>query len=90
MDNMNKIKGKVRTPEERSKTFLEVELGYTNEEAKMEAERCLQCNNPRCMQGCPVNIKIPEFINAIKEGNIKKAYEVISESSSLPGGFNGG
>ena len=84
MDDVKKIKGKVRTPGERSKTFLEVELGYSDKEAKMEAERCLQCNNPRCMKGCPVSIKIPEFIKHIKEVNIKKAYDVISESSSLP------
>ena len=81
---MEKIRGKVRDAEERNKTFLEVELGYTDEEAKLEANRCLQCNNPRCMKGCPVSIKIPEFIKAIKENDIKKAYEIISESSSLP------
>ena len=81
---MEKVIGKVRDPKERSETFLEVELGYTDEEAKREAERCLQCNNPRCMKGCPVNIRIPEFIKAIKENDIKKAYEIISESSSLP------
>ena len=81
---MEKIKGKVRDSKERSSSFLEVELGYTDKEALMEAERCLQCNNPRCVKGCPVNIKIPEFIKAIKEKNIEKAYEIISESSSLP------
>ena len=81
---MEKVHGKVRSPEERSKTFLEVELGYTDEEAKMEAGRCLQCNNPRCMKGCPVSIHIPEFIKAIKENDIKRAYEVITEASSLP------
>ena len=81
---MEKIKGKVRNKDERAKTFLEVELGYTDDEALAEASRCLQCNNPRCIKGCPVNIKIPEFIKAIKEKNLKKAYEIISESSSLP------
>ncbi len=81
---MEKIKGKVRDAKERSTTFLEVELGYTKEEAIKEANRCLQCNNPRCMKGCPVNIRIPEFIKAIKEEDFKKAYEIISESSSLP------
>ena len=84
MDNMNKIKGKVRKPSERIKTFDEVELGYTKEEAEMEANRCLQCNNPRCMKGCPVSIRIPDFIKAIKENDLKKAYEIISEASSLP------
>ena len=81
---MEKVRGKVRSPEERSKTFLEVELGYTKEEAKKEAERCLQCNNPRCMKGCPVSIRIPEFIKAIKENDIAKAYQIITEASSLP------
>ncbi len=81
---MEKIRGKVRDPKERATTFLEVELGYTDEEAIKEANRCLQCNNPRCMKGCPVSIKIPEFIKAIKENDLKKAYEIISESSSLP------
>lgn len=81
---MEKIKGKVRDSKERASSFLEVELGYTDKEALMEAERCLQCNNPRCVKGCPVNIRIPEFINAIKEKNIEKAYQIISESSSLP------
>ena len=84
MDNANKIKGRVLDKTLRSKTFDEVELGYTDEEALLEAERCLQCNNPRCMKGCPVNIKIPDFIKAIKEKNIKKAYDIISESSTLP------
>lgn len=81
---MEKIKGKVRDSKERVTSFLEVELGYTKEEAKKEAERCLQCNNPRCMKGCPVSIRIPEFIKAIKENDIAKAYEIISTSSSLP------
>lgn len=81
---MEKVIGKVRDASERVKSFDEVELGYTDEEAKMEANRCLQCNNPRCMKGCPVSIRIPEFIKAIKEEDIKRAYEIISESSSLP------
>ena len=81
---MEKILGKVRDAKERIKSFDEVELGYTKEEAKMEANRCLQCANPRCMKGCPVSINIPLFIKAIKEDDIKKAYEIISEASSLP------
>lgn len=81
---MEKVKGKVRDAKERSTSFLEVELGYTKEEALKEANRCLQCNNPRCVKGCPVSIRIPEFIKAIKENEIEKAYQIISESSSLP------
>ena len=79
-----KVLGKVQDAMTRVKNFSEVELGYTKEEAKAEANRCLQCVNPRCMKGCPVSIMIPEFIKCIKEDNIKGAYEVISKSSSLP------
>lgn len=79
-----KVKVKVQDKEERIKNFKEVELGYNKQEALKEANRCLQCKNPRCVTGCPVNIAIPNFINAIKENNLKKAYQIISESSSLP------
>ena len=58
-------------PEERSHTFEEVALGYNDEEALKEANRCLQCMNPRCVKGCPVNIEIPRFIKAIKEQKLK-------------------
>ena len=71
-------------PEERSHTFEEVALGYNDEEALKEANRCLQCMNPRCVKGCPVNIEIPRFIKAIKEHNMEEAYNIILESSSLP------
>lgn len=79
-----RVKGRFQEPEKRVTNFLEVEMGYTDKQAHDEASRCLHCLNPRCVEGCPVNIMIPEFIKAIKEGNIKKAYEVITESSSLP------
>jgi glutamate synthase (NADPH/NADH) small chain len=68
----------------RAKNFDEVCLGYTEEEAVLEASRCLNCKNPRCVQGCPVNIDIPGFIMALKEQNFKGAYDKISESSALP------
>ena len=84
METDKKVLGKVESPKERIKNFNEVELGFTKEEAIKEANRCLQCNNPRCVKGCPVNIRIPEFIKAIKENDMKKAYDIISESSSLP------
>ncbi len=79
-----KVRGRVQSPEERVKNFKEVELGFNDEEALKEANRCLQCKNPRCVTGCPVSISIPEFIKGIKDGDIKSAYEVITRSSSLP------
>ena len=68
----------------RAKNFDEVALGYTEEMALKEAERCLNCKNMPCVSGCPVNIHIPEFITKVKEGDFESAYEIISRSSSLP------
>ena len=68
----------------RRTNFEAVESNLTEEQAKIEANRCLNCKNPRCVQGCPVNINIPGFINALKEGNIEKSGEIIRESSLLP------
>lgn len=82
--NDEKVRGKIQDASKRIHNFEEVELGYTKEEAKKEAARCLHCQNPRCMKGCPVSIEIPDFIQAIKEENIEKAYQIISKSSSLP------
>lgn len=84
MVNIEKVKMRTQKPNVRNKNFDEVELGYNEEEALKEAERCLHCKVPKCVEGCPVKIKIPEFIAAIKEKNIKKAYEILSESTSLP------
>lgn len=69
---------------ERIKNFSEVALGFNDDEALEEAKRCLQCANPQCAKGCPVGVRIPEFIGAILNGSVEKAYEVISSSSSLP------
>lgn len=71
-------------PKVRAHNFDEVALGYTEETAIDEAMRCLNCKNMPCVEGCPVKIHIPEFINEIKNGEFEKAYEIISESSSLP------
>ncbi len=71
-------------PKVRATNFEEVCLGYNKEEAMDEATRCLGCKNAQCVKGCPVSIDIPGFIGAIKEGDIEKAYGVISESSALP------
>ena len=82
--NDQKVKGRLQEASERIHNFEEVEFGYNDEEALKEASRCLQCVNPRCMKGCPVSIAIPQFIKAIKENKLEEAYQIISESSSLP------
>ena len=74
----------IRDPKIRARDFEEVTLGYTAEMAMAEAERCLNCKNRPCTAGCPVNIRIPEFIAKVKEGDFEAAYEIISLSSSLP------
>ena len=71
--------------EKRIKNFNEVCLGYTDEAAKEEASRCLQCKNPLCVGGCPVNINIPKFIAYIKEGDNDKALNSILKTNNLPG-----
>lgn len=71
-------------PDVRNKNFNEVALGYTEEVALDEAERCLGCKKPTCVAGCPVNINIPEFISHIKEKDYEGAYQEISKDSSLP------
>ena len=68
----------------RATNFEEVCYGYNSEEAQLEASRCLNCKNPRCVAACPVNINIPAFINHVMEGDFKAASDVISEDSSLP------
>ena len=71
-------------PAVRATNFEEVCLGYSLEEATLEATRCLNCKNPRCVAACPVGIQIPNFISALMNGDIKGAAEVISQDSSLP------
>jgi glutamate synthase (NADPH/NADH) small chain len=74
----------VQEPKVRARNFKEVALGYTPEIAVAEAQRCLNCKNRPCVEGCPVNISIPDFISKIKVNDFEGAYEVISQSSSLP------
>ena len=71
-------------PQVRAHNFDEVALGYTEEMAIDEANRCLNCKHMPCVNGCPVKIHIPEFISKIKEGDFEGAYQIISKSSSLP------
>lgn len=86
MPNMSLKKNEMPTqdPVERSKNFLEVSLGYTEEQAVDEAERCLGCKNKPCVNGCPVAIDIPDFIDKVKNRDFEGAYQIISRSSSLP------
>ena len=71
-------------PKERIRNFNEVALGYTMEQAVAEAERCLQCPKPKCIQGCPVDLDIPAFIKEIKEKNLDAAIKKVKEKNSLP------
>ena len=71
-------------PNVRNKNFEEVALGYTEEQALDEAQRCLNCKNKPCMSGCPVMVHIPEFIAEVAKGNFEEAYQIISATSALP------
>ena len=86
MPNMRMDKNPMpsQDPNVRNKNFDEVALGYTEEQAVDEAARCLNCKNHPCMDGCPVQISIPEFIQKIVEKDFEGAYQVINRSSSLP------
>jgi glutamate synthase (NADPH/NADH) small chain len=85
---LKKTKRRERMPEQdpkkRIQNFNEVALGYTRENAIREASRCLQCKNMPCVEGCPVNITIPEFIKKVKEGDFMGAIHVIKETNALP------
>lgn len=84
----NKQKTMVPMPEldpvERAKTFDEVALGYTEEEAVLEARRCIQCPNKPCVHGCPVGVPIPGFIEQVANGNFARAYAIVKSANSLP------
>ena len=86
MPNMSlkKVEMPVQDPMVRRANFEEVALGYTEEMAREEAERCLHCPTKPCVSGCPVSVNIPEFIKAVKEGEFEQAYHIIHETSSLP------
>ncbi len=86
MPNMSPEKVKIgeQAPDIRNKNFLEVSLGYTPEQAIEEAKRCLNCKNKPCVSGCPVNVRIPEFIAHIANGEFEKAYLTITDTNALP------
>ena len=86
MPNMSlkKVSMSEQDPNERNKNFYEVALGYTEEQAIEEAQRCLQCKHRPCVKGCPVYVYIPEFIDLVAKGEFKKAYEIVKSTNSLP------
>ena len=84
MDVKKRIPVREQDAKVRATNFEEVCLGYNDEEAHLEATRCLECKNPMCVKGCPVSIDIPGFIHHVKEGNIEAAADVIALSSALP------
>lgn len=86
MPNMNteKLKMPEQAPDIRNKNFKEVALGYTEEMAVEEAQRCLNCKNKPCISGCPVHVRIPEFIAEVAKGNFLEAYQVITDTNALP------
>ncbi len=86
MANMQKTKIPMpeQEPNVRNHNFKEVALGYTREMAIEEAGRCLQCKKPQCVEGCPVNVRIPEFIAKVAEGDFLAAYEIITSTNALP------
>lgn len=82
--SLSKVAMPTRSPELRSRDFLEVATGYTPEQAVEEAQRCLQCKHKPCTGGCPVCVDIPAFIAEVAKGDFAAAYEVIARTSSLP------
>ena len=84
MDMMKKVPVREQDPKVRATNFEEVCLGYNEEEARAEASRCLQCQNPKCVGGCPVSIDLPGFIKEVQAGNYEEAAKVIAKSSALP------
>ena len=84
MASSKRLEPKELNPEERIKSFDEVNLGYTEQEAVEEASRCIQCKNPLCVSGCPVNIDIPCFIKEIKEEKFENALKTIKKTNNLP------
>ena len=86
MANMSMTKNPIpeQEPLVRNKNFDEVALGYTEEIAVDEAKRCLNCRQHPCVNGCPVNVRIPEFIAKVAEGEFEEAYKIITSTNSLP------
>ena len=83
--DLNRVEMPKQEPQVRAKNFSEVALGYTAEQAMAETTRCIQCPKQPCIAGCPVNIDIPGFIEAIRQGDMPEAARVLKDKNSLPG-----
>ncbi len=83
--DLNRVSMPKQTAEERVKNFNQVALGYTDGDALAEANRCIQCKKRNCVEGCPVGVDIPEFIAAIRDGNMPEAVRVLKSKNALPG-----
>lgn len=84
VDRRKRIPMKEQPPAERTKNFDEVALGYSAEEAVNEAKRCLHCDTPMCIEGCPVGVDIPKFVKEIAEGRFDEAAKTIKDKNNLP------
>ncbi|MGA9097971.1 MAG: NADPH-dependent glutamate synthase [Methanotrichaceae archaeon] len=83
--NLSRVEMPKQSPDERRWNFQEVALGYSEKQALDEANRCLQCNKPKCITGCPVGVEIPQFIKALRDGDMPGAVKVLKRRNSLPG-----
>ena len=83
-ERFRRIPMREQDPKLRAANFTEVPFGYSEEEAMAEAGRCLQCKKPLCIEGCPVNVKIPQFIALIGEGKFIEAARKLRETNALP------
>ncbi|MFH1429202.1 MAG: NADPH-dependent glutamate synthase [Candidatus Margulisiibacteriota bacterium] len=83
-EKINRVKKDEQEPQVRNKNFKEVTYGYTEAQAQLEASRCIQCKNPKCVPGCPMFIDIPGFIQAIKDKDYKKSYDILKKDNDFP------
>jgi glutamate synthase (NADPH/NADH) small chain len=83
--NLNRVEMPRQDPKKRGKNFNEVALGYSLEQATEEASRCIQCKKRNCVTGCPVEVDIPDFIQAIRDGNMPEAVRILKSKNALPG-----